>query len=814
MLVVERSQGRLAIALVCLTLLFFPVIGLAGTITLLDSVGSSGRENSIAIGADGFPIMSYRKQTGSDLRVFHCSDAECTDGTATTLYTTGDTGYETTIAIGDDGLPRILFMDNGTDLRFANCDNAACTTASFEVISNDAVGGYHPSFVIPEDGLPFIVSLTWGEDFPLMAFKCADADCTSSTATELTAGEDTMDISVAIGADGFPIISYYDYLTGELKFTDCDDDTCSINTSRVIDTTGNVGRYNEVQLGNDDLPFIAYYDATNGNVKAAHCANETCSSATITVVDSSADDVGQNISMAIGDDGFPIMGYYNFTESEFKIAHCSNTACSASTVQTVDQSGSVSYGFSSDVAIAENGFPVFAVNDDNNGAIVAMLCSDYSCDLNVPDPPSDLSVEVSGTTVQFSWTNPSDADFDSIVIRTAGSYYPDTITEGDPVATGITGTSYDHTSVEDGLHYYSVFAVDEAGNYSIQASAIAFVGTETASADVCTLQAHWPLDSFDDSTAPDESGNGFDAVDLAGGGTPDLFAGVPENGPVTNPYSYEFSAAHLDYLRAARPVEDDFTLCAWVKTTAAGSGDDHWESRAILHAESPGSANDFGFGMNQDNHLVFGNGDGMSEYTFSGNTDINTGEWVHSCVTRRKSSGAIRLYVNGELDGAGVGSSTSLTDSDYIYIAGANDGGEHWDGYIDDIRIYDYVLNGAEIRSIANRTAACLAPVSSSSSSSTFSSTSSSSPAQQSGGGRRGSPGRGGTAPTLTAPRSPPQPHAAAPVSPVATAKESLSVNMRIRTCDRVMNWFKNDAKMLGRVNDRLAKRFGFTCTQ
>ncbi len=32
------------------------------------------------------------------------------------------------------------------------------------------------------------------------------------------------------------------------------------------------------------------------------------------------------------------------------------------------------------------------------------------------------------------------------------------------------------------------------------------------------------------------------------------------------------------------------------------------------------------------------------------------------------------------------------------------------------------------------------------------------------------------------------------------------------RTCDRVRTWFKNDAKMIGRINERLLKRFGFEC--
>jgi len=87
------------------------------------------------------------------------------------------------------------------------------------------------------------------------------------------------------------------------------------------------------------------------------------------------------------------------------------------------------------------------------------------------------------------------------------------------------------------------------------------------------------------------------------------------------------------------------------------------------------------------------------------------------------------------------------------------------------------------------------------------SSSSSSSPEHQShGGGRRGGPGRGGTAPRWD------QSRIISPLRPAASVRESMSKDMETRTCERVMKWFKGDAKMLGRVNDRLEKRFGFNC--
>jgi len=51
-------------------------------------------------------------------------------------------------------------------------------------------------------------------------------------------------------------------------------------------------------------------------------------------------------------------------------------------------------------------------------------------------------------------------------------------------------------------------------------------------------------------------------------------------------------------------------------------------------------------------------------------------------------------------------------------------------------------------------------------------------------------------------------PHAAAD----SLTADNPSTPFQDRTCDRVMKWFRNDLKMLGRVNDRLQRRFGFIC--
>ena len=43
-----------------------------------------------------------------------------------------------------------------------------------------------------------------------------------------------------------------------------------------IDSAGNVGAYTSVTIGADGLGLISYFDNTNGDLKVAHCSNAFC----------------------------------------------------------------------------------------------------------------------------------------------------------------------------------------------------------------------------------------------------------------------------------------------------------------------------------------------------------------------------------------------------------------------------------------------------------------------------------------------------------------------------------------------------------
>jgi hypothetical protein len=82
-----------------------------------------------------------------------------------------------------------------------------------------------------------------------------------------------------------------------------------------------------VTIGADGLGLISYYDATNTDLKVAHCSNAPCTSATITSLDTEGN-VGQFTAVTIGADGLGLISYYDDTNEDLKVLHCGNVLCS------------------------------------------------------------------------------------------------------------------------------------------------------------------------------------------------------------------------------------------------------------------------------------------------------------------------------------------------------------------------------------------------------------------------------------------------------------------------------------------------------
>jgi hypothetical protein len=89
-----------------------------------------------------------------------------------------------------------------------------------------------------------------------------------------------------------------------------------------------VGEFTSIAIGADGYPAISYRDGTAGALKVAKCVNAACTgTSTLTTVDDPANAVGEFTSIAIGADGFPVVSYRDFTAKALKVAKCHTPNC-------------------------------------------------------------------------------------------------------------------------------------------------------------------------------------------------------------------------------------------------------------------------------------------------------------------------------------------------------------------------------------------------------------------------------------------------------------------------------------------------------
>ena len=78
-------------------------------------------------------------------------------------------------------------------------------------------------------------------------------------------------LSLALDANGYPHISYYDGDNGDLMYVYAD--ASGWKTPYTVDSVGDVGQFNSLALDSQGKPHISYYDASSGALKYAYEVN-------------------------------------------------------------------------------------------------------------------------------------------------------------------------------------------------------------------------------------------------------------------------------------------------------------------------------------------------------------------------------------------------------------------------------------------------------------------------------------------------------------------------------------------------------------
>ena len=197
----------------------------------------------------------------------------------------------------------------------------------------------------------------------------------------------------------------------------------------------------------------------------------------------------------------------------------------------------------------------------------------------------------------------------------------------------------------------------------------------------------------------------------------------------TNPINYNISTTSLPAFRTNsfsyngtannwtvnRPVQDDFSLGMWFKTTSTSGtrGGHFYQTPALFGADKVGLANDFGLSI-ANGQLQWGGVSGDIATTAYSSNFYNDGAWHYVIATRTKSTGGMAIYVDGIADGSSIESAgLSLNSSATMGIGwNASDApGQYYTGFIGAVHIYDRVLTPDEIVQNYTRSPRAFAPI-------------------------------------------------------------------------------------------------------
>jgi hypothetical protein len=154
-----------------------------------------------------------------------------------------------------------------------------------------------------------------------------------------------------------------------------------------------------------------------------------------------------------------------------------------------------------------------------------------------------------------------------------------------------------------------------------------------------------------------------------------------------------------DHGHIPRQISEDFTIEYWIKTTESRSNS-HLVTRGIVDMEVGGTPGDFRNTIN-GGKVFFGVGSGGLDPTLVSTTTINTGQWYHVAMTRQKSNGQIRLYVNGNLEETGTSGTGNITAENLIALGVTKGSAGNQDFStecaLDELRIWNVVRTPIQI---------------------------------------------------------------------------------------------------------------------
>jgi len=151
------------------------------------------------------------------------------------------------------------------------------------------------------------------------------------------------------------------------------------------------------------------------------------------------------------------------------------------------------------------------------------------------------------------------------------------------------------------------------------------------------------------------------------------------------------------YVLLPRLITDDFSLELWF-SSRGGTGTNvtqWWQAAGLLDGEVPGTGDDFGTSLDASGHVWAGTG--HPDTSIHSRAGLADGKWHHVVFTRKESTGALTLFIDGVQASAGRGGTQRLTSAPGLRAGGLQSGRNFLAGSVADLAVYNSALPPATV---------------------------------------------------------------------------------------------------------------------
>ena len=151
------------------------------------------------------------------------------------------------------------------------------------------------------------------------------------------------------------------------------------------------------------------------------------------------------------------------------------------------------------------------------------------------------------------------------------------------------------------------------------------------------------------------------------------------------------------YVLLPRLIEIDFSLEFWF-SSGGGTGTNvtqWWQAAGLLDGEIRDTVADFGTSLDASGQVWAGTGN--PDTSIHSQKGLADGKWHHVVFTRKQSTGALALFVNGMQVSTGHGGSQRLTSAPGLRAGVLQSGRNFLAGSIADLAVYDSALPPATV---------------------------------------------------------------------------------------------------------------------